>query len=747
MKSCGGSSSRFSIVTPIWPHSPGALRGPPLPGAQGAAGAGHETIFMTQVKGYEKEGLKIPRAVFHLGHPPAGHGCSPGLNPVFPMLPILPPSLRAAPGPDHRRPHGFVRAAAPRWRTALMLVVLAAGAGHCAAGVDLSDAAIADRFQARRRIVLQTAAAAIDPADPAKGGLLNVAAALQQGIHVTAARARLEALDQPMPKDNMFWMYPMAAVMAAGRAHLDAANWARIQDLWRVYWPSRGDTENHWALYYSSLYIAAQLRPGAGPAEWFDGRSSAENMAEARSYLEHWMWITTHFGQGEYDSPNYIEEYLIPMSLLAGWAEDPVLRQKARMMLDYIIYDYAVENIDGFYGGAHSRIYPRQIVDPGATPVAALGWLLFGLGNQQMTAASYLIAMSGYTPPPILERVARDTAHRPYVERELKRTRWLMRHAGPDSFAIGDKRTRPVYKYSYVDRDFVLGSSQGGLLQPIQQQTWSLVWRPADRTKQTGNTFFSVQPYSSPVEGTMFFSENYDVVTNLIVRSKADYDSEDKLPGGSPYEQMFQHRTALIGLYDIPAGSRFPLVTTFFSRDLVGTVQDKSGWIFTQGGPVYIAYRPFAPGTWKPNDWTGLLRHGGGGWISTGFAQWGTGHRCFVSDALRNGFVLQVAPVRDYPSFGAFQEAVRALPIRFSTAGRPEATFTALDGSVLHAAYGSTPSINGQPVDYRDWPLFDSPFAHEPRGSGKLTITDGGESLHLDFAKTTIRDTSKEAAR
>ena len=42
-------------------------------------------------------------------------------------------------------------------------------------------------------------------------------------------------------------------------------------------------------------------------------------MAEARGYLEHWMNVTTAHGQGEYDSPNYIGEYVAPLSLLAGW--------------------------------------------------------------------------------------------------------------------------------------------------------------------------------------------------------------------------------------------------------------------------------------------------------------------------------------------------------------------------------------------------------------------------------------------
>jgi hypothetical protein len=629
---------------------------------------------------------------------------------------------------------------------AFALLATPAGA-QPAAGDSLTDADIARRYQHRREEVITAAIATLDPADPAKGGFLEVAAALQRGERRAAALARFAKLNEPTPNQNMFWTYPMATVMAAGRDGLDAASWARIQELWKTYWPSRGDTENHWALYYSSLYIAAQLRSGAGPEQWFNGKSSAENMAEARAYLEHWMEVTTSYGQGEYDSPNYIQEYLIPMSLLTGWAEAPAFRQKARMMLDYLIYDYAVENVAGYYGGAHSRVYPRQIVSPGATPAAPIGWLLFGFPGRAPDPANTVLALSGYAPPPMLERIARDATSRPYVERELKRTRWRMRHAGPASFVIGDRRTVPVYKYSYVDTDFVLGSTQGGLLQPIQQQSWSLIWRPADRDKETANTFFSVQPYSSPVEGTMFFSENFDVVTDLIARSKADYDSEDKLPGGSPHEQIFQHRTALIGLYDLPVGNRFPHVTTFFSRDLVHTTEDPSGWIFAQGGPVYIAFRPLAPGTWKSNDWTGLLRTGAGGWVSAGFAEWGSGHRCHVSDAPRNGYVVQVAPVRDFKSFDAFQAAVRALPLAISTTAAPEVTFTALDGSVLHARFGTTPSVNGQPVDYAGWPLFESPFAVEPRGSGKLELTHGGERLRLDFKNNLRGEISGEGAK
>ncbi len=635
------------------------------------------------------------------------------------------------------------------FRTLGLLALLAVPAATLrpAAALDLSDAAITRRFQERREFILAQAVAAVVPGDPTKGSKLDLAACLQRGERTEAALARLARLNAGPPSGNMFWVYPTVAVMMAGDRALDAPSRARLAELWRTYWPSRGDTENHWVLSYASLYLAAQAYPGAGPERWFNGRSSAENQRDARSYLEHWMDVTVAHGQGEYDSPNYLEEYAIGLALLAGWAEDPAFRQRSKLMLDYLLYDYAVETLDGLYGGAHSRVYPRHIIAPGRTAAAALGWLLFGLGEyepseRQVTRhqlreelperGAKLIALSGYVPPPILERIARDRAQ-PYVERELKRTRWRLRHAGPDSVVVGDKRTVPVYKYSYVDRDFILGSSQGGVLQPIQQETWSLIWR-TEHPVMRCPTFFGTQPYASEEEGSMYFAVDPDVVTELIVRSKADYDSPDKLPGGSPYEQVMQSGGALIALQNIPPTARFRHTTLFFSRDLERTVEDASGWIFSQGGPVYIAYRPFVPGQWQPNDWTGFLRGGGGGVLISGdFAEWGVGHRCYVSSALQNGYVVQVAAARDFRSFAAFQAAVRALPLAFSLSPVPAATFTGLDGAVLQARYDGRPSVNGTPLDYAHWPLFESPFAQAQPGDRQLILRHGAERYLLDF--------------
>ncbi|MFW6353821.1 MAG: hypothetical protein ACOC3I_05490, partial [Verrucomicrobiota bacterium] len=259
------------------------------------------------------------------------------------------------------------------------------------------------------------------------------------------------------------------------------------------------------------------------------------------------------------------------------------------------------------------------------------------------------------------------------------------------------------------------------------------------------NTLFAVQPYSNPIEGTMYFATDWDTVTDLIARSKVDYDSPDKLEGGSPYEQIFQHTKTLIGLYDIPAGSRFPHIHTLFSRDLEERIEDDSGWIFARGGPLFLAYRPLVPGEWRPVDWTGLLKGGAGGWFSTNFEEISAGSESYVSEALHNGYVLEVAPVGDFASYEAFQETIRALPLTHRLDPVPAIEFTTLEGTRLTATYGAAPTVDGEAVDYATWPLFEGPFAEAERESEALLIRHGEERLLLDFTRPSATTTFSPA--
>lgn len=606
--------------------------------------------------------------------------------------------------------------------------------------MERSDSEIIQSYRERCERAIREAAHFYHPSDWDRGNLYDVAAALYLGENVDWAKRRLRSFNED-PRGNMFWMIPMALVMQVGVESFNDNDWAFTRGLWKDYFPYRGDTENHWLMYYTGLYLVCELFPEAGPEAWYNGKSSQENMEEARSYILDWVKITTSYGQGEYDSPNYIGEYTRPMALLAGWAKDAQMRQLGTMMMDYLLLDYAVENLNGLYGGAHSRIYPRHIIQPGIAMGPAHGWLFFGQGEYRRNATNTLVAMSGYTPPPILYRIAHDRDEA-YVQEELKRTRWRIRNAGPEAFEVDGKMTKPVYKTSYVHPDYILGSSQGGLLQPIQQQTWSLVWK-TDEMLASSPTFFAVQPYSNPYEGTMYFGEEWDLVTDLIARSKVDYDSPDKLASGSPFEQVFQYKSSLLALYDIEEGARFPLIHTFFSRDLKERIEDPSGWIFARGGPTYIAYFPLAEGEWREVDWTGLLKGGAGAWISTNFTEMSAGSQSYVSESLKNGYIVQVASEQEFASLEVFRKAILQLPVDYSLEPTPTVSFTGLDGVPLKMTYGMTPQVNGKLVDYGSWKLFDGPFAHSERESRKLEIRHGRDRRILDFVNFEIINTTE----
>ena len=112
--------------------------------------------------------------------------------------------------------------------------------------------------------------------------------------------------------------------------------------------------------------------------------------------------------------------------------------------------------------------------------------------------------------------------------------------------------------------DYVLGSLQGGILQPFQQHTWDVTWV----STRPHNTIFSVHPSWSSRELGMFFPEELNVLAEDVDRYKLVYRSPDKWNSSSPYEQTFQHNNVLIVLYNIAAGAQHAHIDGFFPKTL-----------------------------------------------------------------------------------------------------------------------------------------------------------------------------------
>lgn len=530
-----------------------------------------------------------------------------------------------------------------------------------------------------------------------------------------------------VPRGDMFWMFPVMGAYLHGKDKMSTATRAVVRNAWKTYAPYRGDTENHWCMYYASLFLAAEQWPNLPGSEWYNGKSSEENRQEAKEYLHHWIKITTTIGQGEFDSPDYFPEYAISMILLSQFAQDQEIKLRGTMMTHYLFADFAAEHLDGQYVGGFSRIYQPAVYKPLLSNASAFAWLYFGTGERSSTGWIALPALSNYHLPDIIYRIATDRS-KPYVEKERKRVRNVIR--------FGSKKNPPVYKYTYVTKDYALGSLQGGLLQPIQQHTWGVRYtygRPY-------TTIFGLHPYWSGYELGMFFPEEVKTLIADVVASKGTYNNPDKWTGASPFERTFQNKNTLIALYDIEPGTTTEHIDGFFPRNLEERIVDPSGWIFCKAGETYVGWYPLQEYEWKeefenPANSLNEIRRPELERVKE------TGNWRLRSHKLQNGYVIEVRSKTEIGSFEAFQKKLRKrIPKSTLKPGAVSIDYTSIDGDRMQFAYPSRRKLNGKVVDLTRYKLFEGPFLNADVGSEKLTLTHKNQRMVLDFKHLKLQE-------
>ena len=86
--------------------------------------------------------------------------------------------------------------------------------------------------------------------DPANLDMATIATKLALGQDVEQCSARVIEIMKD-PGTGPFWMFPNVCVAYLGRDLLSAEAKAAMRDTWRTTRQLRGDTENHWVMYYA----------------------------------------------------------------------------------------------------------------------------------------------------------------------------------------------------------------------------------------------------------------------------------------------------------------------------------------------------------------------------------------------------------------------------------------------------------------------------------------------------------------
>jgi hypothetical protein len=473
----------------------------------------------------------------------------------------------------------------------------------------------------------------------------------------------------------------------------------------------RGNTENHWLMFYVGNLLAAE-RWADEPIFW-NGLPPAVMHAEASRWILGMIARMSTIGHYEYDSTGYHTEHFVPYLALAEYAHDPLVRAQAAKAAQLLLVDMALEYFHGAYAGGHSRegnVNTWTEIGPGQV----LNYLYFGdeefEPDRHCHGFAIPAAAAAFRPPALLARMAldRDT---PHVVRKTKPPRAVYRHV--------QHTPGVVRKYTWMSRSFALGSTQTGLTEapagPIDLTSWDLTWQGArNRAKICCN-----HPYRSARRFSAFLPELPQRVGRAVGSVKPHLQVPDRLFGASPYERMMQHEGTIIVLYQIPAADETPYVNCFLPKG--HTWCERDGWILCDFGDFYAGVRPIGSYRWEDIYEAGP------------YGNWLEGWLLRISD-LKAGLVLEAVEKEQVGGFDEFCQMRGSAHLDLSQWREGGSVCVdSLNGSNLQMTYDGRHCVDGQDIDYDDYPLFGGPGVDAPLGNGKFRVTHGGDELTLDF--------------
>jgi hypothetical protein len=461
---------------------------------------------------------------------------------------------------------------------------------------------------------------------------------------------------------------------------------------------NKGFTENHKLMYRTARYLYGQTWPD-GP-KFADGMTPVEGMKEAEEWINNFIDRATSLGMMEYDSVNYHSFYLLCFTSLYDFSTDQLMRQKAWMMMQLLLADWAPEYLKGNWIGSHSREKHNQATHTIFNSGTAIpfGYLFFGDSTfyPSLDETFYVLlgAIQDFRPLSIIGDIATNRS-KPYVHKETKAPR---RGFGCNTSDL------PTWKYDYVTKDYALSSSYGDIT-AVENHRWDLTWvSPRD-----GSTLFFINPSYSGEQLSKYFDGDKKTLAEKIAGERPYYKDPNKWVEGSQFEKMLQHENSIIVLYDIPKDERNQNVNGFFSKAIENRVEE-DGWIFCDTDNVYIAVKPLTKGVWHEEE----------------------DHFRFTLNSSKTGIVMEVAQKSEYPSFDAFKAQIKKNNLSVDI-DKMHVAYTDSRGDKFDYTYPDKRSVNGKAITFDNWPLFGGPFVNSIKGSKIINLTYGKEKVTLDF--------------
>ena len=456
------------------------------------------------------------------------------------------------------------------------------------------------------------------------------------------------------------------------------------------YWVDEpGDTvmymgsENHRLLFHVAEWMAGQLFP---TEEFTNSRQRGlYHATKGRMYITEWLCQRGRFGFDEWHSNSYYPVNIAPLLNVYDFAihEDNKLRQMAGGVLDYMFFNLAADTLHGVFGTTHGRSYGVNLKHPDLEGTTATCWLLYGTGSLVKGTSGMspvTLATSAYSLPKLLADVATDD--QAVVESRLRQG--SLRSAAPDAnFCV------------YRTPDYLMSGLQDHRKGEYESSTHVAQVTLGQKAGEQPAVIFWSCPHTSG-EGSGL---------------RPDYWS-----GHTTLPRVIQHRNVMTLTWRL---SGYAWMThCFFEQARFDEVRFVDNWAFARVGAGYV-----------------------GLWSQHGFEIGGSGQyagRELICYAPENTWLVECGREADWGTFDAFVDSLSSSKIQnlkhvVSEANPSKIRYVSPTIGEFVTGWDVTPTVAGEPVLLRGYPLVDSPWAHSAFGSGEMVLRHGEETYEIWF--------------
>ena len=431
------------------------------------------------------------------------------------------------------------------------------------------------------------------------------------------------------------------------------------------------------------------------------GASYGTGDVTGKAYLEGVINNVPWHGYPEHNSTTYLIYTLAPMLTLADFAPDPVLKRKARMAFEWGLAEAPSAMQNGRWVTPVTR-GRSSATQNGYSNTSFAWWLLFGGPTpDDMLDSSNIGILASETFTGVLPEL--NAAGTERTQSYTRRT-FAQRSAGPQLAYFKQTWMTPRYALCSQVEGTVSGFNADGSIilanlnttaiqDGYQGQRWSLGW-----------------------------DDPPGADASLYISTPTTYSGTTS--GISIYEDTLQREDTMIAVYNIPAtggtgGNNGDWPNQWLSGHIPAghlAITDEatnSGRIFLHYNSVLVAVYLSQPFAWSNS---------------------------FTTPCSKAGLAIETAPVSEYPQataadrLAAFRADVLASAPDISAISNatPRFIYTNRYGHVLDLTYGLAGKIDGDTVDYLQWPMLEDPWLYQAQ-QGHLHLFGPNRTVTMNF--------------